>query len=113
MGNPNVRYRGAGAVYAACGSQVFRVSASLTAMWSPPLDAAIQCDENGRTVSTNVWTGAIDDGDFGGSLCLEWNSSLSLIEGFFGNPSQRDAGWIQDGLVESCDTPLALYCISN
>jgi hypothetical protein len=113
LGNPKVRFRGEGAVYAVCGSDAFRVSASLTAMWSPPLDAAIQCDEFGSTVSSMVWTGATDDGDFSGQTCLEWNSSLPVVESNFGNPNLKDSGWIKDGLAESCDTPLALYCISN
>lgn len=72
--------------------------------------AGVDLDENGASVSGNVWTGTGDTGAVTTSYCDNWsNTSLSGTIGTIGEPG---ADWIESSFM-ICGNSFRLYCVSQ
>ena len=89
-------------------------------LWDGTLDAPVQLDETGSTVSAKIWTGSLKDGrkdgaggTGNGNYCgPSWNNNNSVKRGEVGDATASDAKWLNAG-SESCDRSLHLYCIDG
>ncbi len=111
LGNPNQRITGSGAVYVVCGLNVTKVVSTIAYLWSGSLLAPVGCDEFGRSITADVWSGSTASGDVGVS-CLDWITSNGPSEGLYGQTSRTDDFWFNRG-VKTCNALCSLYCISD
>jgi hypothetical protein len=59
-----------------------------------------------------VWTGSNIGGAPNGSHCADWTSAASDKAGNAGY-WRYSTSWTEDGLLPTCDNPLALYCFEQ
>jgi len=87
------------------------IANNMADLLDPPLDAPIQVDENGDTVSGSfeVWTGTNADGTNSGVNCDNWQHDSS--SGQSGLANAVNARWTNNK-EEDCDEERRLYCFS-
>jgi hypothetical protein len=79
----------------------------------------IDMDENGNTISAEVWTGSLADGTFDGahSQCLDWTSNVALDVGTAGWSWKQDPDWVRQSLFSVngfwCSDTKSLYCFQQ
>jgi len=77
-----------------------------------PLQANINVDETGSTVSAQVWTGSTFNGGSFGLDCLDWSSNNSADRARSGNVNRTDLGWTSIA-SPTCNTANRLYCFQQ
>lgn len=82
-------------------------------MWDGSLDTAIGIDEDQNPVFSNVWTGTLSDGTEGAGTCNDWMDATGGVNGTVGDVSAFNGAWLDLGAPAACNTPSAIYCISQ
>lgn len=72
----------------------------------------INKDENGNTVSGDVWTGTGSGGTVTSQHCSSWTSSSDSVMGSTGDAIEADANWTEKttGSEEACNLEYRIYC---
>lgn len=79
---------------------------------------AINVNENGQTITGQVWTGTalggskIGCGVTNDDFCVDWTSQFNGSGGMTGNTANSDNKWTQDG-CGGCDQARRLYCVEQ
>jgi hypothetical protein len=95
------------------------VAASLDDLLGGTLLHAIDLDEHGELVVSDVWTGTLPDGTYdpGHNQCMNWTSNLSADRGSAGNTQSTDAFWVRTPTSEFggywCSDPKPVYCFQG
>ena len=80
------------------------------------LDAPINVDETGATVTTElqVWTATDADGTNAGvGSCVNWTSDSNTERAQVGLANSTTATWSDSGVQPECDTLHRLYCFAD
>lgn len=103
------RVTGAGPWHLVGDAQVAVTKAELTA---PPIDKAIDRDENGQPVTGIVWTGTGPDGAFFDDDCADWTSGSSAAHACSGTVTVTSQSWTR-AQPSDCDVARRLYCFQQ
>jgi len=79
---------------------------------SASLNAAIRYDENGTTVTTDVWTGTQSTGAaHATATCSSWSDGVPS-QGATGSPAVTNGNWTANGNNPTCNANLPVYCVA-
>jgi hypothetical protein len=85
--------------------------------WTDLLDGnlahAIDLDENGSSVSGDVWTGTLSNGTSSSYNCSNWTSNVSDDEGNLGLSSAVNAAWTNVASLTCDNNTYHLYCFQQ
>ena len=77
------------------------------------LNAPIDQDENGNTVSGNPWTGTESDGSPAADTCGDWMDGTGGSSGARGEYPSTSARWTRIPSTAPCNFMSSLYCFSD
>ncbi len=91
--------------------------AMIAANWQDLTDgvlaAPIDKDENGATVTGDVWTDATIAGAIDAAECLAWTGITTGFKGQTGASTATNAAWTHDVVFEDCAQSRRLYCFEQ